>query len=233
MEAQTPRKGPIEGTSRVLRELLRTPRFKQSVRIILRDLDPENARLLVKTLMWEDPEFTLSLLAAMPDILNAALASLDEMVAQGSTFPPVVLTGFIAGVVEQLDSRALGRAMGRALVLSSSLSAVKDETLADAAAGFWAGVGEGFAEAVPTGAAGLALDALVPALGSTVSRLGASAADDASETRRLAAGLTDAVRTVASENPEFMQQVVLPLMAAGREALADAEAAAMDAEGEV
>jgi hypothetical protein len=67
------RRGPIEGTSRVLRELIRTPRFKKTVGILIRELDPENAGLLVRTLMWEDPEFFLSLLGAAPDVINAGV----------------------------------------------------------------------------------------------------------------------------------------------------------------
>ena len=47
---------------------------------------------------------------------------------------------------------------------------------------------------------------------------------DGSETRRLVAGITKSVREIARENPEFMREVVVPLVDAGREALAAAEA---------
>jgi hypothetical protein len=240
MEIKTPARGPIEGVRRILRELLRTPRFKESVRIILRELDPENAALLVRTLMWEDPEFTLSLLGAAPAFLNAAIVGAGELVSQSSTFSPGVLTGFIAGVIGQLDGRAMGRAAGQALALSASLSAMRDEAVDAASARFWQEVGAGITESLPAGteagegASRLMLDTLMPMLGSAVSRLGAQAVRDGSEARRLVKGLAEGMRAVASENPEFMREVVIPLVEAGREALAQAEAeAASEAEGEV
>ncbi|MHB8896786.1 MAG: hypothetical protein ACYC99_16650 [Candidatus Geothermincolia bacterium] len=237
-EMNPPRKGPIEGTSRILRELLRTPRFKASVRIILRDLDPENGALLVRTMMFEDPEFFLSLLSAAPALANTAISGFEEMVSQAAAFPPGVLTGFMAGMLDDVDSRSLGRAAGQALALSARLAALRDQELAHASSGFWEGVGNGIAESLPQGAeagegaTGLLLDALMPLLGSVVSRLGAQAVKEGSEARRLVRGLADSMRAIAGENPEFMQEVVVPLVAAGREALAQAEAAGVMAEGE-
>lgn len=234
-----PRRGPVEGTSRVLRELLRTPRFKASVRVILRDLDPENGALLARTLMFEDPEFFLSLVGATPALLNTAIAALSEMAAQAATFPPGVLTGFMAGMLEQIDARGLGLAAGQTLALSARLTATRDAELAKASSGFWEGVGAGIAESLPAGteagegATGLLLDALMPLLGSLVSRMGSQAVKEGSEARRLVRGIAQSMRAIASENPEFMQEVVVPLVAAGREALAQAEAeAVVQGEGE-
>lgn len=239
-EESTPRRGPVDGAARVLRELLRTPRFKASVRIILRDLDPENGALLVRTLMFEDPEFFLSLVSAAPALANTAIAGLDEALAQAAAFPPGVLTGFMAGMVESLDARGLGHATGQALALSAKLAAAGDRDLAVATSAFWEGVGSGISESLPTGAeagegtAGLLLDALMPLLGSIVSRLGAQAVKEGSEARRLVRGLAHNMRAIAGDNPEFMQEVVVPLVAAGREALAQAEAGALtESEGEV
>ncbi|HEY5493149.1 MAG TPA: hypothetical protein VIK15_01030 [Candidatus Anoxymicrobiaceae bacterium] len=227
IEEQAP-KGPIEGMSRILRELLRTPRFKASVRIILRDLDPENAALLVRTLVWEDPEFFLSLVGSTPALLNAAIAGADEATAQLANFPPVLLTGFMAGLIEEIDARRLGHAAGQALVLSARLAAVNDEKLMHAASNFWEGLGAGITESLPgaeagEGAVGLLLDTLVPMLGAAVERLGAEAVREGSEARRLVAGIAESVRQIAGENPEFMQEVAVPLVDAGREALAAAE----------
>jgi len=234
-----PRKGPIEGTSRVLRELLRTPRFKTSVRIILRDLDPENAALLARTLMFEDPEFFLSLVGALPALVNATIAGIDEMAAQASNFPPGVLTGFIAGIVADIDANLLGRAAGQTLALSARLAATQDPALTEATKDFWEGVGQGISASLPEGAAagegaaGLLLDTLMPLLGSTVERLGSQAVKEGSEARRLVRGLADSMRAIAEENPEFMKAVVVPLVEAGREAIAQAEAETIsEGEGE-
>lgn len=223
--------GPIEGTSRVLRELLRTPRFKASVGVLLRELDPENAGLLVRTLMWEDTGFTLSLLGAAPSLANALFFAADEFIGQASNFSPGMLAGFASGMIGQLDGRTLGHAIGRGLVLSARMAAVDDNGVAEAARGFWDGVGEGIASSLPEGAeagegaAGLLLDTVVPVVGAAVSRLGAEAVKEGSEARRLVAGLAAGMKAIASENPEFMRQVVVPLVEAGRQALAEAEAA--------
>jgi hypothetical protein len=237
--AATPRKGPIEGTSRVLAELLRTPRFKASVRVILRDLDPENAALLVRTLMLEDPEFFLSLVAAMPALINASIASMAEVAAQASTFPPPVLTGFMAGIIQDIDARRLGRTAGQMLALSARLSAERDEELSAATRSFWEGLGTGISESLPTGAeagegaTGLLLDTLMPLLGSVVARLGAQAVKEGSEARQLVSGIADSVRAIASENPDFMKEIVAPLVDAGRDALAQVDDGAPEsAEGE-
>ncbi len=230
MDSQTVRRGPIEGTSRVMRELLRTPRFKAGVRIVLRDLDPENAALLVRTIMFEDPEFFLSLLAATPAFANALTAFLEEAVEQASLLPAGVVTGFMTGIVRDVDARGLGRTAGKALALCARLAAEPDEELRGATTAFWDGVGGGIAESLAggagagEGAAGLLLDAFMPLLGSAVSRLGARAAREGSEARRLVRGVSRSVRAIADENPEFMTQIVVPLVAAGREVLARAEA---------
>lgn len=68
---------------------------------------------------------------------------------------------------------------------------------------------------------------MIPLLGAAVARLGAQAVKEGSEARRLVRGIADSVRAVAGENPEFMQEVVVPLVEAGREALAKAEAEAI------
>lgn len=222
---QTPRRGPIEGISRILRELLRTPGFKQSVRVLVSELDPENAALFARTLMDEDPEFFLSLLGASPAIANALVAAGDEMIERIDGFPPIVLAGFAAEVIGQVDSRTLGRMAGRGFALAAKLGRVDDPNLAEAALGFMSGLGEGLSEVSGDGAKSLTallVEALVPALGMAASRLGAKASEDP-ETRALVENVASSVRAVARDNPAFMKEIVSPLVSAGREALATME----------
>jgi hypothetical protein len=61
-------------------------------------------------------------------------------------------------------------------------------------------------------------------LGSAVERLGFEAMREGSEARQLVRGIAENMRQIAGQNPEFMQEVVVPLIDAGREALAAAEA---------
>jgi len=50
-------KGVIDLTDRVLKELLKKPGFKEGTRTVLQNIDPESSRRLVRTMLWQDPEF--------------------------------------------------------------------------------------------------------------------------------------------------------------------------------
>ncbi len=226
MESTTvPRRGPIEGTSRVLRELLRTPRFKKTVGILLRELDPENAGLLVRTLMWEDPEFFLSLLGAAPGVANSVINGLRELVGQLSNFPPGLLASFVSIILEEVDAEGLGRAFGDAGRLLTDVQVTGGEDFLESVSGLVRRFAAGVA-GTPTAPGALPLsaeefvEALLPALGALAGALGKEASREGSEMNRAVRRLAAGVRQVAADNPEFMGSVVAPLVEAGRDALA-------------
>lgn len=218
------RSGPIEGTSRVLRELLRTPNFKKAVRMLISELDPENTALLVRTLMWEDPEFFLGLMGAAPSIMNAGVEGSLEMVRQLSTFPPPLLAGFLAGTVEQLDGELLGEAIGTTMALLIQVSDLGDESLAEASAGLYRGINRGLARSLTgdeeQGASEAVLEKLLPLFASRVARLGEEAKREGSDTARMVKGLAQGIKDIARDNPDFMEGVVAPLVEAWRASLA-------------
>jgi len=194
-ELPSPRRGPIEGTSRVLRELLRTPNFKKTVKILLNELDPENAGLLVRTIMWEDPEFFMGLLGATPSLVSASVEGTRELSSQMLSFPPRLLAGFMRVMIDGVEVEPIGEAVGNTLVLLARINSLQDEELRASAAGFWEGVGRGFKRSL----------------------------DEGAETAGLVESLAESIRAVARENPEFIRNVVIPLVQAGRDALAIAE----------
>lgn len=228
-EPKLPRTGPIEGTSRVLRELLRTPRFRKTVSILLSELDPENTGLLVRTFIWEDPEFFLSLFGAAPDITNVVINALLELPRQLSTFPPVMLTGFLEEAIGALDAEHLGEAVGRIWLLIVSLGeSGGGEALAGAGSGFARGFKKGLAGVLSeacgeNGAAGFA-ERVLPAIGSAAAKLGREAAREGSETAAAVKKIAGGIRKMAMDNPDFFIAVVAPLVEAGRQALAGAQA---------
>lgn len=229
IEVTVPRSGPIEGTSRVLRELLRTPRFRKTVNILLSELDPENAGLLVRTIIWEDPEFFLSLFGAVPDITNVAINALLELPRQLSTFPPGLLVGFLEETVGALDAEHLGEAVGRMWLLFAGLGeSGGGEALAGAGSGFARGFKKGLAGVLSeaggeNGAAGL-VERMLPAIGSTAAQLGKEAAREGSETSAAVKKIAGGIKKMAMDNPDFFIAVVAPLVEAGRQALAGAQA---------
>jgi hypothetical protein len=223
-EEVAPRSGPIEGTSRVLRELLRTPRFRKTVNILLSELDPENAGLLVRTIIWEDPEFFLSLLRATPDIANAGIFGLLELSRQLSNFPPGLLANFFAGVLSDLDGERLGEALGRTWLLMADLGESGGGEIGTAGTGFARAFEKGLyavlAEAGgEEGSAGL-VERIIPAVGSAAAKLGKEAAREGSETSATVQKIAEGIHRVAAENPDFIREVVAPLVEAGRQALA-------------
>ncbi|MCJ7559535.1 hypothetical protein MUO79_02820 [Candidatus Bathyarchaeota archaeon] len=194
-ELPSPRNGPIEGTSRVLRELLRTPNFKKTVKILLNELDPENAGLLVRTAFWEDPEFFISLLGATPSLVNSMIEGTREFSTQMFSFPPRLLAGFMRGIIDDIDAESIGETAGNLLVLLSRTAGPQGDELGDARTRFWEGLGKGFKRSLGDGA----------------------------ETASFVESLAGSIRAFARENPELMKNVVTPLVQAGRDALAVVE----------
>jgi len=217
--------GPIEGASRVLRELLRTPGFKKAVRMLITELDPENTALLVRTLMWEDPEFFLGLMGAAPSIANTMVEGSMELTRQLSSFPPPLLAGFLAGIVERLDGESLGEMIGTTLALLVRLSELGDESLAEASAGLSRGMSRGLARSLSgdeqaQSAADALLEKLLPLAASHVSCIGKEAKREGSDTARLVQGIAEGMKDIARDNPEFVEGVVAPLVEAWRASIA-------------
>jgi len=91
----------------VLRELLRTPDFKEMLQIHLRDINPENAAELVRVFLWEDPGFSLGLMAASPEILNWLLEAIAALGQELEKFPTLMLKNFLEQLGAGLDMEQL------------------------------------------------------------------------------------------------------------------------------
>jgi len=223
------RRGPIEGTSRVVRELLRTQRFKKTINILIRELDPENAGLLVRTLIWEDPELFMSVLGAAPELANAVSNAVLELSRQLSNFPMGLLASYLSMMMDNFDAKTLGKGVREMMQLLGDVRDAGGQELLDSLTGLVKRFAMGMSGAPPTaGATAVPTDALVaallPALGATAATLGREAAREGSETNLAVRKLADGIRQVASENPDFMKEVVSPLVEAGRQALAGTQA---------
>jgi hypothetical protein len=126
---QEAQKGVMDLSDRVLKELLNKPGFKENVRIVLQNIDPDSGRRLVRTLMWQDPEFFLGLLGAVPALANALMQCVDEMLIQlNEKFSPQLLHDFLKSLVLALDKKTLESIVRNGKLLGAQLWAVAEET---------------------------------------------------------------------------------------------------------
>lgn len=229
MDEQTPtRQGVIDGCNRVCRELLRSPNVRQSLRILLRELDPENAPALVRTLLRTDPELTLGLLSALPGMGNAALLGMREAMLLLANYPPALLASFLAQMAAELDAEALGETAG--LLLAVVVKAAQQDIggLSKNTEGLKSGIATGFHNALsqnglePYSVPGTLADAAVSAIQSFAAHLNEQAQKDESGTAAAVDKLAAGIREAAKQNPIFVQKVLRPLFLAGQEACADA-----------
>ena len=224
-ETEMPQKGPVEGSSRILRELLRTPSFKKSINVVLSDLDPENTELLVQTLVWEDVEFFLSLFSSLPILLNILARFLVELLRQMGNFTPELVSSFMAGIIDDLEADRLGESVGLTVMLLLEMGATESPGFKAAGPEFIKRFGQGLAGALEGEAAEgqsggtLLVDRLVPVLSNMASSAGESAAQKDSRTSALVGSISEGIRKVSSENPEFMNSVVSPLLESWRKAV--------------
>lgn len=122
-------KGVIDLTDRVLKELLKKPGFKEGVRTVLQNIDPESSRKLVQTMMWQDPEFFLGVLGSVPSIVNALSQCADELLGQfNEKFSPQLRHDFMKSIVLSLDKKTLESIVRNGKVLATELWVVAEET---------------------------------------------------------------------------------------------------------
>ncbi len=130
MEAGNINKGVIDLADRILKELLKKPSFKDSVRTVLTNIDPESSPRLVRTLMWQDPEFFLGLISSLPTVVNAALSGIDELLIQlQEKMSPLLLHDFLRSMVSSVDRETLERIIKNGKELSVIILAIADEVL--------------------------------------------------------------------------------------------------------
>jgi hypothetical protein len=201
--------GVLEGSSRVLRELLRSPRTRQSLAVLLDHLDPDNAGLLVDALT-DDPALNMDLVVSTPALANAVTLLCHRLLAQFASAPPELIRELAPRLVGEYDARRLGETVGRALALALRATDSTDGVEAVGA------LGDGFAEGL---AAALEESELPP--------------DEVLERGvrwglERTAALADPLRRLARDDPRFVRETVGPLARAWRDvtevALDDGEA---------
>lgn len=98
---------PKGASARIVREILRTPAFMEIIKINVFDQDPKAAADLVRTVMNEDPNLSLSLMAQSPRAFNALVEAVIEIGHQAGRFPPELLSQFFDQATSGIDTGRL------------------------------------------------------------------------------------------------------------------------------
>jgi hypothetical protein len=203
IETEAGTRGLVDAADRIARELISTPKFKQAVMILLDSIDPPAARRLVRTLFWQDPGLLLSILGALPSIVNTGSEALAEAARQMGSMPAPLLQELLGNIFSRIDGEAAGEAAGglAGVVLSLDL---KDEN--GAARRGLSGVAEGFGRGCAASAGGAAL---AGRLDDWVAGVARAARDQDSATSAFIRAAGKAMR----DNPDFVEYVLKPLLA--------------------
>jgi hypothetical protein len=129
-------------SERLLRELIKSPKFKASMKIFLANTDPETAKGLAGALLWEDVEFFMGTVSAMPALVNFMVALGHEVAAQLNLFPPPMLIAFMSQLVKGVDFAAMQETVAEVMAVLDRLAPVLEE-LKEASSGVVAAAGTG------------------------------------------------------------------------------------------
>jgi hypothetical protein len=118
-------KGIIETKSRVLDEILSKTAFKDSLRLFLKNIDPNSCAELVRTLLGKDIEVPLAFTGALPVLANCLIKAGHELIVQvREKFPPALLAGFVESLLDEIDKETLARLIAESRALGNDLAPV-------------------------------------------------------------------------------------------------------------
>jgi len=192
--------GLVDAMARILRELIHTPKFKETVILLLNSIDPPAARKLVRTLFWEDAGLFLSIVGALPSMINTGGQLVAELAAQMNSMPAPLVQDLMNRVVMGVDGAALGEAAGGLASMALSLQAEGSKLPQSLGS-----LGEEFGRAYREAAG----DApLMGRLDSWMEGVAARAQDKESTTYAFIQEASKALK----DNPDFVEHVLKPLL---------------------
>ena len=124
MSEQITHSGVMDAARRIAAVMLDKPVAKNTIRTVLYHLDPENAPALVRELLWNDPELTFSVAAALPGIANCLIRSAETLSTEVGRFPPDLIRSFASRILGDIDREALNHTLANLKGLLADLSPV-------------------------------------------------------------------------------------------------------------
>ncbi len=112
---------------RLLRELIRSPKFKASLRVLTANIDPATASGLARTLLWEDAETFMGTVSLLPALVNFQVALAKGIAERLNSLPPDILAAFLMQLVEKVDFAAAEEAVAEFKTVLDKLAPVLDK----------------------------------------------------------------------------------------------------------
>jgi len=90
--------------SGLIRELIRKPLLKGMLRRNLKNITPDGARAMVKTILWQDIEVILGIVGSLPACINAAAAAAGTLADEvNEKLSPELIKGFAESLLKDVD----------------------------------------------------------------------------------------------------------------------------------
>ena len=216
--------GVLGGAARMLRELLRSRRVTKTVRIVLSNLDPEAAPELVRVALFGDTMLFFDLLSASPRLANAAVLGAREAAVRLLEVPERLVDRYLPQLLRELDAEAVGEGAALWSLALLRFAGRDQRALAEAVAGFEAGLARGSRRALREreADAGALLSGGVARAVAAADRVAThldEALDGDGALSRAVVLLADGIRQLGKDHPTLLDRLVRPLVAAGRDAL--------------
>ncbi len=92
----------------VIKEILSTPFIKDIIRESLKGKESDAVRSVVKTFIWQDSEFILSLLSTVPHTLNLFTTVLDQTGKEfNEKFSPGLIRDYMGSIMHDIDKEEI------------------------------------------------------------------------------------------------------------------------------
>lgn len=187
---------------RVLREALRTPKFKATLNVMLSSLDSKSTASLVRTLFWTDPGVILSLVGSLPTIINMLVEWLRETLEQFNGFPRPTMLDLMESLVVGINGAPIGEAAANISVLAKKFESEDAAKLKMAGQNLAADLNKGHREKM-----GLPADAPL-----TIERWIGGVTARAKDPDSLTSTLIRTTAEAMQNNPDFAIYVMRPLL---------------------